>query len=128
MPIEIKPELEFTSLDSVIRNLKSHAAVRKVALQAEQVFVDESPVDTGVLRANWFVSTDPSDRQVDTDKTTHTPSNPPDNQPTLTVINNVQYAVFANFTAITKPRYLEKALAVIFKFVGTTDLVGVLES
>ena len=109
--LRIEVTAELSQIDQLVNRLSNEELVREIALIAEQVFVDESPVDTGLLRANWFVTEDGSDgRQLD--RKDHQTSNPPQKQPTLFVLNNIDYVTYANLTSYRK-NFIEKSLAII---------------
>lgn len=102
---------EETQLINLEKNLDNQELVRKIAIEAEQAFVHESPVDTGLLRANWFVSVEGGDKRT-FDRKTHQPSQVPFKQPTLWVLNNINYVQYANVTSY-RPMFIEKALNLI---------------
>lgn len=102
---------DLKQIDALGKKLDNEELVKRIALIAEQVFVDESPVDTGLLRANWFVTTDGSDNRTFNRKQ-HSPSNVPIPQPELFVLNNINYAVYANLTSYRK-MYIERSLNII---------------
>ena len=111
MPIKITAEINLAGIDRIVKGLRGNSVVHKLALIAEQAFVDQAPVDTGVLRANFFVSDLETDPTVDLSKKKHTRSSTP-NRPVLYVINNVQYALFANLTSL-RPMYIEKTINIV---------------
>ena len=110
MPLKVKTSLQGKSnnLNILIGNLQGDAEkfVKEAALIGEQIYVDESPVDTGNLRANFFVSGNLSDAKT-FDRKTHSPSNPKA-QPVLAVLNNVNYVLHANVRSF-RPNFLDKS-------------------
>ena len=77
----------------------------KAALIAEQIFVDMSPVDTGLLRANWLVGHAETGRPIK--RTTHVPSKTGPRK-VLYIRNVINYVAFANIKSF-RPNFLEKS-------------------
>lgn len=117
--LNITVETEFRQIDQLINKISAEELVREIALIAEQVFVDQSPIDTGLLRANWFV-TENGENNEPLDRKDHIASNPPQRQSTLFVKNNINYAEYANLTSY-RPMYIEKSLEIIRKEIAKID-------
>ena len=118
-------EVTTLGLNAQIRGLKDNTAVKKTAVYAEQVFVNETPVDTGILRANWFVSVEYGSTLVH-DRKQHRPSHIPDKVAEatgLTIINNVNYVLHANESSYRK-MYLENSFSKVRAFVRTLSFTG----
>ena len=118
--LRIETTVQLGAITGLISKLGNEELVREIALIAEQVFVDQSPTDTGLLRANWFV-TEQGDSREKRDTTEHITSNPPPKQATLYLLNNINYALYANVTSY-RPNYIENSLDLIGKEIERIDL------
>ena len=113
MPARIKPQVSTVALDRIRLPILNNVPLEKAAAVAEGIIVNETPVDSGVLRANWFVSKERGDPKVDKTKTTHEKSNTSGKGVnTLWLINNIDYVLYANETSY-KPEFIEKSIAQI---------------
>ena len=112
MEIKLRASINNKGLDTIIDNTSANVITRQIALVGEQIMVDESPVDTGVLRANWFVS--PRQGEKPLNRKRHKPSNPKPS-PELFIQNNVGYAGYANITSY-RPYYIEKGISKILEY------------
>ena len=123
---KIKVTGDLKNLNVIIKNLEGRGskALSKIALVGEQIFVDESPVDTGVLRANWFVT-----RNLNSTRTFKRKRHKPTPLITvskaekgLAITNNINYVNYANVTSFRK-NYLEKAFNIFTRQISKVSFL-----
>ncbi len=115
MQIKVDVRINDLLLRRRISELERGTVLRRAASSLEQILVDHSPVDTGLLRANWQIGTGSIPNQP-VRRFTHSPTPPP--KPinnTLTVYNNINYVQYANIRARrVPPRFIERSLRLFF--------------
>ena len=122
MPVRLKPKVSTIGIDRILIPFNSKAPLGTLASNAEQILVSMTPVDSGVLRANWFVSREQNDPQVDESKTQHQRSKVSGKGvETLYLINNINYVLFANEKSYS-PEFIEKSIARINQVVSNYGL------
>ena len=119
--ITIKAAVGVESLNRAIRGLKNNLPLAKIALIGEQILVDQSPVDTGLLRANWFV-TAKSDDPHTTPAKSHTPTKETNitGVNTLYITNNINYVLHANMRSF-RPNFIESSLSLLENYIRVTN-------
>ena len=126
MPARIKPQVSTVAIDKIAIPLNSKAPLGTIASNAEQILVSMTPVDSGVLRANWFVSQTKGDPKVDLSKTAHERSKVSGKGlDVLYLINNVDYVLYANETSYS-PEFIEKSVARINEVISNYGIKDVI--
>lgn len=110
--IQIKVNTKILGLNKVALDLKLNLFIARLSVIAQQIAVNETPVDTGILRNNWYVKIayepgtfDPNATSVPIPQTQSTSN-------TFSLFNNIGYIQYANQTSYRK-NFIEKILSKI---------------
>lgn len=130
MPLRIRPRINISNLIRVSKNLRDNVILGHSATIAEQIFVDMSPVDLGVLRANFFVSYNNTSKKFNKNKTAVEPTdinNSRIKNEELFVINNIPYALFVDKNSISVPvGYIARTVNTINMTLNGTKFINFL--